>query len=43
VILRSVETTSISLMALMKRVFPALNGPVTTILSERCMAASDGR
>ena len=33
VILLSVETTSISLIARMNWVLPALNGPVTTILT----------
>src|SRR3990172_8179927 len=37
-ILRSVETTSISLTDWMKAVLPALNGPVTTILTV-CMIA----
>src|SRR3989304_4641631 len=32
-ILRSVETTSISLIAWMNAVLPALNGPVTTIFT----------
>src|SRR4030065_1697839 len=35
VILRSVETTSISLIAWIKAVFPELKGPVTTILTVR--------
>ena len=40
VILRSVETTGMSLTVLMNRLLPALNGPVTTILRMRDMLSS---